>query len=162
MFCFRGSDLNEALDGAFDEALDVVEDPLGLRDGLGLGDVTIGLGLDLFEDLFEDLGLRDGLGLGDVTTDLGLDLLEDPLCLRGGLGVGNVTVGLGLDLLEDLLLLRVALGLGDLTFGFELDLLGEDDEVVEDEEELECQESMLTGFGGKGANNVSVPEGVDV
>ena len=108
-----------------------------------------GLGLFLLED---PLGLRGGLGLGKVTTGLGLlFLLEDPLGLRGGLGLGKVTIGLGLLFLDDLLLLRVVLGLVvGLAFAD-----GTDDE---DEEELECQESILFGFGVNGDRNVSAPE----
>ena len=76
--------------------------------------------------------MRGGLGLGKVTIGLGLFLLEDPLGLRGGLGLGKVTIGLGLFLLDDLLLLRVVVGLALVD--------GTDDK---DDEELECQESML-------------------
>ena len=85
------------------------------------------------------MGLRGGLGLF---------LLEDPLGLRGGLGLGKVTIGLGLRFLVDLLLLRVVLGLA-------VGLAFADDE---DEEELECQESILFGFGVNGDRNVSAPE----
>ena len=67
--------------------------------------------------------------------------------MRGGLGLGKVTIGLGLFLLDDLLLLRVVVGLALVD--------GTDDK---DNEELECQESMLFGFEVNSDMNVSAPE----
>ena len=80
--------------------------------------------------------------------------------MRGGLGLGNVTIGLGLVFLDDLLGLRGGLWLGDVTLGLGLVLL--DDKDDEDDEELLCQESMLTAFGENSGKKGFDPEGVEL